>query len=110
MDARYKIGRFNFLYGFDYIGKTDDEKYLGQFGYTPDIYDYKINPYMIHRASVRVDINKFQMTLGVRNMFDKQPPKITTDNPLLNTQSNVPIQGGYDFLGRTYFMNVRASF
>ncbi|QIL02637.1 TonB-dependent receptor [Sphingomonas sinipercae] len=109
-DARYKVNNLSFLYGFDYIHGTDDAQYLEQFGYTPEFYNFKVDDYMISRASVRFENRRYQFTLGVRNLFDKQPPKITTTNPLVNTQSNVPIQGGYDFLGRTFFMNARVNF
>jgi outer membrane receptor protein involved in Fe transport len=110
LDAQYKVRNFALAYGFDYIHGTSDNDYLEQFGYPPETYDFTVDSYMTHRASVRYETKRFALTLGVRNMFDKQPPKISTDNPLVNTTSNVPIQGGYDFLGRTFFANVRASF
>ena len=110
LDTTYQVGNFNFRYGVDYIGHTDDAKYLAQFGFTPDTYDYKVKDYYLHSASIRYETKRFTLTLGMRNIFDKKPPKITTDNPLVNTVSNVPIQGGYDFLGRTFFVNTRVSF
>ena len=109
-DARYKVGNFTLGYGLDYIHGTNDEQYLGQFGFTSDFYDYSIGSYTTHRASVRFENKQFGLTLGVRNLFDRKPPKITTDNPLVNTISNVPLQGGYDFVGRTFFVNGRFSF
>lgn len=107
-DAAYETGPWNFRYGVEYISKTDDAKYLEQFGYTPDVYDYSVPNYFLHSASIRYETDAFGITFGARNLFDKDPPKITTLNPLVNTVSNVPIQGGYDFRGRTFFVNVRA--
>ena len=102
--------QFSFHYGFDYIGKTDDADYLEQFGYTPDTYDYKVKAYWLHNASIRYKTKQYSMTVGARNLFDKAPPKITTGNPLVNTVGNVPIQGGYDFLGRVFYVNVGVNF
>ena len=110
LDTRYKIGRVTIGYGLDYLSATDDEPYLNEFGYTPDFYDFKVGDYLTHRASLRLETERFGFVVGVRNLFNKQPPKISTDNPLVNTVSNVPIQGGYDFLGRTFFINGRVSF
>jgi iron complex outermembrane recepter protein len=60
--------------------------------------------------STRFDVgNRYSLTLGVRNLFDKRPPRITAENPLLNTTANVPLQSGFDMAGRTFFMNVRAN-
>lgn len=45
------------------------------------------------------------LTLGVRNLTDRDPPVIGTPSPTANTFSST-----YDVLGRTLFVAVRASF
>jgi iron complex outermembrane receptor protein len=65
-----------------------------------------------HNASVTKEIGKnFEMTLGMRNVFDKRPPKVS----LLGAGSPAVIgpvvaTSQYDFLGRRVFINVSRKF
>ena len=77
-------------------------------GYTTDTYDFKVDDYWLHTATVRWEKGRYSLTAGIRNLFDKDPPKITAGDPLVNTVSNVPLQSGWDFRGRTFFLNARA--
>lgn len=106
-DTSYKIGRFNFRYGLDWIQKTDSYEYLGL---NPDTTAFYLETpdYFLHHASVQVDWKNFEVTAGVRNMFDKDPPKISSG--FYNRVGNAPLYSGYDYLGRTFFVNVTAAF
>lgn len=65
--------------------------------------------YFLHSASIQFEVSdKFELTLGVRNLFDKQPPKIS--NFGFNTTGNAPLYSGYDYVGRTFFTNVTIGF
>jgi len=73
------------------------------------VYDFSIPDYWLHTASVRYEPNdRYSLTAGIRNLFDKKPYKITAENPLVNTISNVPLQSGMDVRGRTFFINAQA--
>src|SRR5206468_11516318 len=66
-----------------------------------------------HNASITKEIgNKFEMTVGMSNIFDKRPPQVSliggtgipgTIGPVLATSQ-------YDFLGRRLFVNVIRKF
>ena len=65
--------------------------------------------YWLHTASLRFEpSNRYSLTLGIRNVFDKKPPKITAEDPFVNTIANVPLQSGFDVRGRTFFVNAQA--
>ena len=65
--------------------------------------------YWLHTASLRFEpSDRYSLTLGVRNIFDKKPPKITAEDPFVNTIANVPLQAGFDTRGRTFFINAQA--
>lgn len=105
----YDIGPWYGRWGVEYIKGTSDNDYLEDFGYDPAIYDFSIKDYWLHTASLRFEpSNRYSLTMGIRNVFDKKPYKITAENPLVNTIANVPLQSGMDVRGRTFFINAQA--
>jgi iron complex outermembrane receptor protein len=111
----YDLGPWYFRYGVDYIKGTSDNDLAedtdddGIVDFDPAVYDFSVKDYWLHYASIRREIGKnYQLTLGVRNLFDKKPLKITAEDPFVNTIANAPLQSGFDFRGRTFFVNVQA--
>lgn len=107
-DANYLVGRFNFHWGMEWVDATDAQDYAEPFGYDPDVYDLRTSNYYLHNASIRFDDRRFGMTLGVRNLFNTDPPTISAD--YTNLVGNAPLYSGYDYRGRTFFVNVRVGF
>jgi iron complex outermembrane receptor protein len=65
-----------------------------------------------HAASITKEFDNFTFTIGVRNIFDQKPPRVsiiggsglpTMIGPVVGTSQ-------YDFLGRRAFVNVSAKF
>jgi len=105
----YDFGPWYARWGVDYIKGTSDNDYLEDFDYDPAVYDFSIPDYWLHTASVRYEPNnRYSLTAGIRNLFDKKPYKITAEDPLVNTIANVPLQSGMDVRGRTFFINAQA--
>ena len=114
-DATYTRGVVTFRYGLDWIDDSSgtydyfafdeqtgqvDEDLAQQFR---DSYRLEVPNYFLHSASVQFDIaKKFELTIGVRNLFDKQPPRISA---AVNTIGNAPLYSGYDYVGRSFFVN-----
>jgi outer membrane receptor protein involved in Fe transport len=46
--------------------------------------------------------------VGIRNVFDKKPPSISSG--FYNRVGNAPLYSGYDYAGRTFFVNVSKTF
>lgn len=71
---------------------------------------YRLDPQFYHSASVTRDVGeRFSLTLGVRNLFDTEPPRVSGAFGPISTIGNAPIFGSqYDFVGRRAFINVRA--
>ena len=61
--------------------------------------------YFHHSASVRRLGDQWQFLAGVRNVFNEAPPVVDATEVL--SANNTPIGYGYDFLGKTYFVDVR---
>jgi len=116
-DATYSTRRVTFRYGLDWIdgdrkntynyfafdnltGETDPELVQAY----RDAYYLETKNYFLHNASVQFNVaDQYEFTLGVRNLFDKQPPRITSTG--FNTVANAPLYSGYDYRGRTFFVN-----
>jgi iron complex outermembrane receptor protein len=64
--------------------------------------------YWNHSTSVTWTPRNWELTLGVVNVFDDDPPLLDGDAPELQW-NNVPLGAGYDLLGRRVFFSVRAS-
>lgn len=107
-DFNYDKGPFNFRYSLEWVGATDSTEYARPFGYDPNRYYLKTPDYFTHAASLSIDVAKnFGLTLGVRNIFDKEPPKISAE--YTNQVGNAPLYSGYDVRGRTFFVGVKAA-
>jgi outer membrane receptor protein involved in Fe transport len=109
--AGYEIGPWYFRWGVEYLKGTNDQPFSEENinpTQTTDRVNFSVPDYWLHTATIRYEKGRYSLTMGVRNVFDKDPPKITAGDALVNTTSNVPLQSGWDFRGRTYFVNLRA--
>jgi iron complex outermembrane recepter protein len=74
--------------------------------------DVKVPTAWYHNASITKEIGKsFEMTVGMRNIFDKRPPKVSlfgTGSP--GTIGPVVATSQYDLFGRRIFMSVTRKF
>ena len=69
---------------------------------------HKTTNYVIHGASLSWQPQDWSFTLGMRNLFAKEPPRIDSDAPESQI-NNLPLGGGYDLLGRRVFLSARRS-
>ncbi len=61
-----------------------------------------------HDASVTYNADTWAMTIGARNILDKEPPLI--DDGEGPNRNNAVTSSGYDFFGRTFFVTARKAF
>ncbi len=67
-----------------------------------------IKNYVVHTASAYYRTDNMVIGMGVRNLFDKEPPMVDRDE--MDSKSNVPIGYGYNINGRNFFVNVEYIF
>ncbi|WP_294996434.1 TonB-dependent receptor [uncultured Stenotrophomonas sp.] len=113
LDLNYKWKNWRVRYGLDWIDNMDSYAYYEE--RNPGLFDpatsqYKLYTpnYFIQAASLQYEADKWSVTGGVRNLANKKPPTISQD--VLNTVGNAPLYSGYDYFGRTYFVNITRSF
>jgi outer membrane receptor protein involved in Fe transport len=110
----YKTGPWYLRWGVEYIkGTSDNEQALdtdedGIVDFDPAQFDFSVPDYWLHTLSARYETQRYSLTAGIRNVFDKNPLKISSTDPFVNTTSNVPLQSGFDPFGRTFFINAQA--
>ena len=67
-----------------------------------------IKSQVTHNMSLYYRADTYVVGFGVRNVFDKAPPRV--DGTEISSYSNVPIGYGYSLFGREYFLNISKSF
>jgi outer membrane receptor protein involved in Fe transport len=108
-DAVYHWDKWNVRYGFDWIAGQDSSAYLGiPGGRNGSGYDFKVPSYFMHSASVQYRADDWTATAGVRNLFDETPPIISAG--AYSRVGNAPLYSGYDYVGRSFFVNVSKRF
>jgi outer membrane receptor protein involved in Fe transport len=121
LNAQYRMKNVSFHYGLDWISGSQNRTYhvaaidSGTGVYNPDDeafyranYYWKVPNYFLHNASITLSNPKFDLTVGVRNIFNTAPPSISIG--WTNVIGNAPLYSGYDYFGRTFFANVTAKF
>lgn len=119
-DATYRNGPWTFRYGMNWIdGSSGTYEYFAfdeQTGEVDealaqayrDAYLLEVPDYFLHSASLQFNVeDNFELTVGVRNIFDTAPPKISAAVTVLG---NAPLYSGFDYYGRTFFVNTTFDF
>ena len=107
LDLTYRYKGWRFRYGMEWIDKMSSYEYYGE---NPDTSTYQMETpsYTLHNLSVQYTGDKWSATAGVRNVGDKTPPPISQG--FANRRGNAPLYSGFDYIGRSFFVNVQHSF
>ena len=116
MDVNYSSKDWNYFYGLNWVGKTSDYGYYngvypGVYGNADtSLYQWRTPNYFTHTVSARYrnPVQKWDVVMGVRNLTDKKPPYVSAFGQ--TRLGNAPFYSGYDFMGRTLYLNVNKSF
>lgn len=114
MDLRFDKGDFTYFWNIDVIGKASNTEAFGG-----DIFGYRasgLNAYYkqqteftaIHDASIRYRSNSWTFIAGVQDIFDEQPPAISTGTAFARV--GTVTTGAYDIRGRRGFVEVQRRF
>ncbi|MFK0300173.1 TonB-dependent receptor plug domain-containing protein [Brevundimonas sp. NPDC090276] len=106
-DVAYAWDQWRVRYGVDWIQGMDSYDYYKD---RPAMvnYDHQVPDYWLHNASVQYRTDGWTATVGVRNLLNEDPPTISSG--YYNRVGNAPLYSGYDYLGRTAFVNLTKSF
>ena len=106
-DFTYTWKGWRFRYGLEYLGKMDSYELLEEPEAT-STFLFKTDEYITQNASVEYKGDKWSIIAGVRNFTDKTPPPISAG--AYNRRGSTLLYSGFDYFGRTYFVNAQLSF
>jgi outer membrane receptor protein involved in Fe transport len=106
-DVSYAWDKWRVRYGVEWIQGMDSYDYYGLDAATTQ-YDLEVGDYFQHNTSVQYSGEGWTVTAGVRNLLNEDPPVISSG--VYNRVGNAPLYSGYDYLGRTAFVNLTKSF
>jgi outer membrane receptor protein involved in Fe transport len=107
LDLTYRYQGWRFRYGLEWIGSMSSYKYFEEDPAT-SVYKMDTPSYMLHSTSVEYTGNKWSIIAGVRNLADKEPPSISSG--FADRVGNTLLYSGFDYFGRTYFVNAQFTF
>ncbi len=65
----------------------------------------------LHTASIRYELpDQFTIVVGVDNVFDTAPPRVSPFAPNVTDIANTALGAGYDYDGREFFASIRYQF
>jgi outer membrane receptor protein involved in Fe transport len=103
----YTWKAWRFRYGLEYLGKMDSYELVEEDPAT-STFLFKTDKYITQSASVEYKADKWSIIAGVRNFTDETPPPISAG--AYNRRGNTLLYSGFDYFGRTYFVNAQVSF
>lgn len=107
-DVSYAWDKWRVRYGVEWIQGMDDYGYRRIKDPAASQYDLEVGDYFQHNTSVQYTGEGWTVTAGVRNLLNEDPPTISSG---YNSRvGNAPLYSGYDYLGRTAFVNLTKSF
>ena len=106
-DVSYAWDQWRLRYGVEWIQGMDSYEFYEEDPAT-SIYDLEVGDYFQHNTSVQYTADGWTVTAGVRNLWNENPPVISAG--VYNRVGNAPLYSGYDYLGRTAFVNLTKSF
>ncbi len=115
-NVNFERGLWNVYYGIDFVGKTSNIDSFGgntgtYFG-MPVTYKLKTEDTFYHSMSVAREF-PYDVTVrvGVSNLFNEEPPAVTTLGlGEYSTVGTSAFYSQYDWLGRSFFVNVNKAF
>lgn len=108
-EARYDWREWTFRYGLTFVGEQDSYEFFGEDPATSP-FVLAVSEYITHGASVRyISKNKWEVSAGVSNITDEEPKKFSSGVSNLRVGDGL-LYSGYDFFGRTAFLNVSKTF
>jgi outer membrane receptor protein involved in Fe transport len=119
LNTTFERGPWSFFWGMNFIGKSDStrERASGN-----DLFTYrgeqvrvvvKTDKVIYHSASLTRQFDGgLKAIVGISNVFDEEPPRVTTFNTGAGISSigNSAFYSQYDWYGRRFFVNVTKSF
>lgn len=115
VSARFDRGDWTGFYSVDFVGETDNAPFYATPGnqgtYLGEAVWYERSTpfYMTHNFSVRRRLDDLTLQLGVRNIFNENPPLVSVSSGATRI-GNTPLASQYDWQGRSLTVSLSYDF
>jgi len=109
LDVAYQLKAWRARYGIEWTDAQDSSELLGFDEQDALTFIGSVPSYVLHSASLQYRADTWTVTGGVRNLFNKEPPIISSGLGYSRV-GNSPLYSGYDYAGRTFFVNISKTF
>jgi len=106
-DLRAMFREWTFYYGLNYIGDQSDYSWTENDPST-SILVLDTESVTYHDLAVGYDGNGWSAQVGIKNVNDRRPPMVSRF--IASHAGNAALNTGYDYRGRTFFVNVAKGF
>jgi iron complex outermembrane receptor protein len=107
LDVVYSWDKWRVRYGMEWINAMQSYDYY-ELDPATSVYKFDVASYFLHSLSAEYKADTWSVIGGVRNLRNEEPPVISSG--AYNRVGNAPLYSGYDYIGRTYFVNISKSF
>lgn len=107
-DLAYSMDNWLVRWGAEWVGEMSGYE-RRKLDPATSIYNLRTPNYFLHHLSAQVRADGWTTTLGIRNVFNVNPPEISATS-WYSVFGNAPLVSSYDFAGRTAFINLSRSF
>ncbi len=105
-DLQANIRDWTLYYGFDYIEGQEDYS-INEIDPATSIFDLDTDDIYYHDVAARYNGDGWSAQIGIQNVAD-ETPELVSD--VIAFVGNAPFQTGYDWRGRTFFLNLTKGF
>lgn len=115
ISARFDRGDWTGFYSIDFVGQTSNVQFYatptraGTFLGEPVFYERDTPNYASHNMSVRRRMDDLTIQLGVRNLFNENPPLVSASSGSTRI-GNTPLASQYDWQGRSVTFTISKEF
>jgi iron complex outermembrane receptor protein len=106
-------GDFTYTWGMRYVDETENFFFVpptAYFGNPNPVYDSTADARLYHSLSVRYGSDDWDLLVGVDNLFDKDPPNISTGVGSTRYGNTPAFATQYDWFGRSLFARMTYRF
>jgi iron complex outermembrane receptor protein len=111
LEGILQIDKLKIRYGLNWVSATNSYDYIfGGPGFNVQNTGFVFSTpnYVTHDVSVQYTESTWELTAGIHNIADTKPPSISYG--FYDRVGNAPLYSGYDYEGRTFFVDLTKKF
>ncbi|HEX7761589.1 MAG TPA: TonB-dependent receptor [Caulobacteraceae bacterium] len=115
LNAKVDKGDWSATWSVEMIGPSSALRYVSNIGPLDDHYVVTTDFITYNSISLKRKFSDWSLTLGIRNLFDQEPPQMTTRANIsgagnYNTIGTSVLASQYDYVGRQFFVDLKKKF